>query len=142
MTLPLLSFFFHLSPFFLYLFIPYIILLQLVSNFKFLSFYISSFYIVHLYTSNTSLLLLQHKHVTKSTRKDNKRVLRPQRHTIWVLKHLDIVNSQVQTLIYNAGFDHLLKISDFDINHHLITTLVERWRIEAHTFHFPLRECK
>jgi len=92
-------------------------------------------------TSNTSLLLLQHKHVTKSTREGNKRVLRAQRHTIWVLKHLDIVNPQVQTLIYNAGFDHLLKISDFDINHHLITTLVERWRIEAHTFHFPLREC-
>jgi len=48
-TLPLLSFFFHLSPFFLCLFVPFIILFQLVSNFKFLSFHISSFYTVHLY---------------------------------------------------------------------------------------------
>jgi len=88
-----------------------------------------------------SLLRLQHKHVTKSIWEGNERVLRPRRHVIWVLKHLDMVDPRVQTLIYNAGFDHLLKISDFDINHHLITALVERWRTETHTFHFPLGEC-
>jgi len=52
-----------------------------------------------------------------------------------------MVDLRVQTLIYNAEFSRLLKISDFDINHHLITTLVERWRKETHTFHFPLSEC-
>ena len=61
LTLLLLSFFLHLSPLFLCLFVPSIILFQLVClfvpsiilfqlvfNFKFLSFYISSFYTMHL----------------------------------------------------------------------------------------------
>jgi len=48
LTLLLLSFFLHLSPFFLCLFVPSITLFQLVSNFKFLLFHISSFYIVYL----------------------------------------------------------------------------------------------
>jgi len=39
--------------------------------------------------------------------------------------------TQVQTLIHNDGFGHLLKILDFDINHHLITTVV-RWRTDTH----------
>jgi len=26
-------------------------------------------------------------------------------------------------------------------NHHLITTVVERWRTETHEFHFSLEEC-
>jgi len=39
-----------------------------------------------------------------------------------------------------SGFGHLLKFKHIDFNHVLITTLVERWRIQTHTFHFPLGE--
>ena len=39
-----------------------------------------------------------------------------------------------------SGFGHLLKLTDIDINHHLIT-LVEWWKTETHTFHFPLGAC-
>jgi len=35
-------------------------------------------------------------------------------------------DTRAQTLIYIVGFDNLLKLLDFDINYHLIITLVER----------------
>ncbi|XP_017416446.1 protein MAIN-LIKE 1-like [Vigna angularis] len=43
-------------------------------------------------------------------------------------------------LLQAAGFTHILKASNMEINHQLVTALVERWRIETHTFHFPLGE--
>ncbi|XP_068485023.1 protein MAIN-LIKE 2-like [Phaseolus vulgaris] len=35
---------------------------------------------------------------------------------------------------------HLLTTSSIDINYHLITVLIERWRTKTYTFHFPLGE--
>jgi hypothetical protein len=43
-------------------------------------------------------------------------------------------------LITTAGFGHVLQIPDIPINHQLITALVDRWRPETHTFHFPYGE--
>ena len=80
-----------------------------------------------------SLLRLQNKHVTKFIWEGNERLLRPRR-------HLQFVDSRVIHMINVAGFGHLLSIPSIDINHHLITALVERWRLETHTFHFPLGE--
>jgi len=34
----------------------------------------------------------------------------------------------------------MLNIQNIDINHHLITTLVEQWRTETHAFYFPYEE--
>ena len=36
-----------------------------------------------------------------------------------------------------AGLTGLFKVSDMEVNHTLITALVERWRPETHTFHLP-----
>jgi len=83
-----------------------------------------------------SLLRLQDKHVTKDVWEGNERLLRPIRHAIWVLKHEDILDQRVKQLIDHSGFGHLLKFKNVDFNHVLLTTLVERWRLETHTFHF------
>lgn len=36
-----------------------------------------------------------------------------------------------------AGFTGLFKVPDMEIDHALITALVERWCPETHTFHLP-----
>ncbi|XP_068501128.1 protein MAIN-LIKE 1-like [Phaseolus vulgaris] len=87
-----------------------------------------------------SILRLQEKHVTKYVWEGNERLLRPRRHASWVLKHEDILDQRVKRLIDHSGFGHLLKFKHIDFNHVLITALVERWRTETHTFHFPLGE--
>ena len=39
-----------------------------------------------------------------------------------------------------AGLIGLFKVPDMEVNHALITALVERWRPETHTFHLPYGE--
>lgn len=51
-----------------------------------------------------------------------------------------MIDPRVRNLIYEVGFGNLLTFESIDINHHLITTLVERWRTEAHMFHLLPRE--
>jgi len=90
--------------------------------------------------ANMFLLRLQDKHVTKDVWKGNKRLLRLRRHAIWVLKHEDILDQRVKQLIDHSSFGQLIKFKNIDFNHVLLTTLVEMWRLETHTFHFPLGE--
>ncbi|KAH1189112.1 Serine/threonine-protein phosphatase 7 long form [Glycine max] len=40
-----------------------------------------------------------------------------------------------------SGFYWIMKIGYLKINASLITTLIERWRPETHTFHMRCREC-
>jgi len=35
-----------------------------------------------------------------------------------------------------AGFDHIINVEKVDINQHLVSALVERWRTKTHTFDF------
>jgi len=44
-------------------------------------------------------------------------------------------------IIEEAGFGGVAKLRHLKVDHGLVTALVERWRPETHTFHFPTREC-
>jgi len=88
-------------------------------------------------SSDMSLLHLQHEHIMKDLWEGNERVLRPRRAGVWILNNQDLIDPRVKYLCELAGFGHTLYIPNMDVNHLLITFLLERWRIETHTFHFP-----
>ena len=47
------------------------------------------------------------------------------------------LDSQIATYIVDAGLKALLRVPNIDLDHALITALVERWRPETHSFHLP-----
>ncbi|XP_019435830.1 PREDICTED: serine/threonine-protein phosphatase 7 long form homolog [Lupinus angustifolius] len=59
------------------------------------------------------------------------------RYNFW--RHLP--SELVLQVIRNTMFGHILDIGAVDINNHLITALVERWRLETHTINLPIGEC-
>jgi len=91
-------------------------------------------------STNMSVLRHQDDHITNQMWEGNKRVLQSRRHSIWILKYTDLIDLRVRMLIDQAGFGHVLKVDNMKINHLMVTTLCERWRIETHTFHMPLGE--
>ncbi|XP_027916780.1 protein MAIN-LIKE 1-like isoform X2 [Vigna unguiculata] len=91
-------------------------------------------------STNMSVLRHQDDHITNQMWEGNKRVLQSRRHSIWILKYTDLIDPRVRMLIDQAGFGHVLKVDNMKINHLMVTTLCERWRIETHTFHMPLGE--
>ena len=46
----------------------------------------------------------------------------------------------ITTYIADARLEGLLQVPNIDLNHALITTLVERWRLETHSFYLPYGE--
>ena len=48
-----------------------------------------------------------------------------------------VLDLQIAAYIIDAGLDGLLRVLDIDLNHALITMLVERWQPEMHSFHLP-----
>ena len=50
---------------------------------------------------------------------------------------LDGLDPRIAAYITNAGLDGLLQVPHMDLDHALITALVERWRLETHSFHLP-----
>lgn len=47
------------------------------------------------------------------------------------------LDPRIMQCIDVAGLTGLFKVPDMEVDHALITALVERWRPETHTFHFP-----
>ena len=50
-------------------------------------------------------------------------------------------NPLIESLLAHIGFADVANLHHFKIDRHLVTTLVERWRPETHTFHLPIGEC-
>nr|KYP56583.1 Serine/threonine protein phosphatase 7 long form isogeny [Cajanus cajan] len=44
-------------------------------------------------------------------------------------------------ILEEVGFSGITNLRHLKVDHALVTTLVERWRPETHTFHFPTGEC-
>jgi len=44
-------------------------------------------------------------------------------------------------ILEQAGFGEIAKLRHLKVDHALVTSLVERWKPETHTFHFPTCEC-
>jgi len=44
-------------------------------------------------------------------------------------------------ILEQAGFGEIEKLRHLKMDHALVISLVERWRPETHTFHFPTDEC-
>ncbi|KAF1881980.1 hypothetical protein Lal_00038624 [Lupinus albus] len=61
----------------------------------------------------------------------------PARYNLWP----QLPEEPVLQVIRNTAFGRILDIGRAEINNHLITALVERWRPETHTFHLPIGEC-
>ncbi|MFQ6622474.1 hypothetical protein Gotur_001808 [Gossypium turneri] len=55
------------------------------------------------------------------------------------LKHP--LDSQLMPYLEQDGFGSAALIRTFDLRYDLLSALVERWRLETHTFHFSCREC-
>nr|POE93811.1 serine/threonine-protein phosphatase 7 long form like [Quercus suber] len=51
-----------------------------------------------------------------------------------------VLDPQIATYITYVGLDGLLHVPNIDLDHALITTLVERWQPETHSFHLPHSE--
>ncbi|KAI3451174.1 hypothetical protein Pfo_007839 [Paulownia fortunei] len=49
-------------------------------------------------------------------------------------------HARVLTILHHMGFYGVYRCGRFIADYHLITTLVERWRRETHTFHFRVGE--
>ncbi|KAF1881871.1 hypothetical protein Lal_00038513 [Lupinus albus] len=86
--------------------------------------------------SNTSLLRLQDSHVSKYVWNGEEITFRA-RCNFWQLLPIE----RVLQLIHNTAFGPMLDIGVVEINNHLLTAMVERWRLETHTFHLPNGEC-
>ncbi|XP_019427220.1 PREDICTED: serine/threonine-protein phosphatase 7 long form homolog [Lupinus angustifolius] len=85
---------------------------------------------------NPSLLNLQKDHVSTNIWNGGEVTFRAGCN-FWQQLPSALVLEVIRTTI----FGHILDISTIEINNHLITALVERWRSETHTFHLPIGEC-
>ena len=48
---------------------------------------------------------------------------------------------EMEAILRDAGFLGVARLHQCHYDWHLISALVENWRLETHTFHLPGREC-
>ncbi|QHO16558.1 uncharacterized protein DS421_10g304540 [Arachis hypogaea] len=53
----------------------------------------------------------------------------------------DLYNQIVEEHLRETGFYHVSHIGVVQCQSTLVNALIERWRPETHTFHFPVGEC-
>ena len=83
-----------------------------------------------------SLLRLQDNHISNQVWEGQERIIHPRYNFVWAFTHFDRLDNRVKNLIILAGFGHVINFGKIYINQHLVSTLVEHWRTETHTFHF------
>ncbi|XP_019431840.1 PREDICTED: serine/threonine-protein phosphatase 7 long form homolog [Lupinus angustifolius] len=84
---------------------------------------------------DTFLLTMQNDHISNNIWNDIKCAFRP-RSRFWQ----SLPYEAVLQVIRNTAFGNLLTLGPLEINNHLLLALIERWRPETHTFHFPCGE--
>ncbi|KAL3506966.1 hypothetical protein ACH5RR_032348 [Cinchona calisaya] len=92
-------------------------------------------------SSESSVLTLQAEHRSSEIEKGKDLApltCRRADRQFWKMKPLD---ERVLHHLSQAGFYGVYCIGQLPLDHSLITALVERWREETHTFHFPVGEC-
>ena len=52
----------------------------------------------------------------------------------------DELDPQIVAYIADTGLKGLLQVPNIDLDHALIMALMERWRLETHSFHLPHSE--
>ncbi|KAJ7950376.1 serine/threonine-protein phosphatase 7 long form-like [Quillaja saponaria] len=63
-----------------------------------------------------------------------------QREAVFGREVLNNINHRALEYMTQAGFGGVIKVQFISLDLHLMTTLVERWRSETHTFHLPHNE--
>ncbi|KAL0365118.1 UNVERIFIED_CONTAM: Serine/threonine-protein phosphatase 7 long form [Sesamum angustifolium] len=91
---------------------------------------------------DTSVLYGQANHRSEDVLGDPDTTLTVRRGDISFFRVLQIVPRHIRVLqvLQNMGFLGILQCGHIEIDTHLITALVERWRPETHTFHFSVGE--
>ncbi|KAK4402862.1 Serine/threonine-protein phosphatase 7 long form [Sesamum angolense] len=91
---------------------------------------------------DTSVLYGQANHQSEDVLGDPDTTLTVRRGDISFFRVLQLVPRHIRVLqvLQNMGFLGILQCDHIEIDTHLITALVERWRSETHTFHFSVGE--
>ncbi|KAL0344277.1 UNVERIFIED_CONTAM: Serine/threonine-protein phosphatase 7 long form [Sesamum angustifolium] len=91
---------------------------------------------------DTSVLYGQANHRSEDVLGDPDTTLTVRRGDISFFRVLQLVPRHIRVLqvLQNMGFIGILQCGHIEIDTHLITALVERWRPETHTFHFSVGE--
>jgi len=79
-----------------------------------------------------SLLRLQDNHISNQVLEDQERMIHQRYNFVWAFIHLDWIDSRVKNIITLAGFYHVINDGKVNINQHLVSVLIERWRTETH----------
>ncbi|KAF8370245.1 hypothetical protein HHK36_031722 [Tetracentron sinense] len=88
---------------------------------------------------DTSLLHLKDKHIASKICKGEERPILCLYSNVYDLTAWPLSDGQLQ-LVQRAGLLPLLKWHSFSLDAPLLTAIVERWRSEKNTFHFPCGE--
>ncbi|KAL2231573.1 UNVERIFIED_CONTAM: Serine/threonine-protein phosphatase 7 long form [Sesamum indicum] len=91
---------------------------------------------------DTSVLYGQLNHRTEDVSENPDTTLSVRRGDIAFFRVLQLAPRHIRVLqvLQNMGFLGVLQCGHVEIDTHLITALVERWRPETHTFHFSVGE--
>ena len=55
--------------------------------------------------------------------------------------NVELSHPRVEAYLQNARLYEVARIQKFYLLPDLISALVEQWKLECHTFHFPCKEC-